>query len=183
MRILIEDQLKKNKDTWERFLVRNYFQEPSEVPESNTPKTPRRSRRKEKSAIIQDSPISKTKEVGQKEKEERTKDRKQRKLKGKRNIEDVYQSPEPSIEEDYQVLSERLVHLRKQAATTKKKEKGKHSMEEESTSPQYLRRSSRLRGKWRKTQVKGPHFIDLGGETPEKPPAGCSHLILSQMLK
>ena len=72
------------------------------------------------------------------------------------------------------MLSERLVHLRKQAATAKKKEKGKQSMEEGSTSPQYLRRSSRLRGKGRQTQVKGPHFIDLGGETPKKPPASRS---------
>ena len=47
-------------------------------------------------------------------------------------------------------------------------------MEEWSTSPQYLRRSSKLRGKGRKTQVKGPHFIDLGGETPKKCPAGRS---------
>jgi len=53
--------------------VRNYFQEPSKALESNTP---RRSRRKEKSEIIQDPPISKTKEVDQKEREERTKDRK-----------------------------------------------------------------------------------------------------------
>ena len=45
-------------------------------------------------------------------------------------------------------------------------------MEEGSTSPQYLRRSSRIRGRWRKTQGKGPHFIDLGGETPEKPLVG-----------
>jgi len=97
VRILIEDQLKKNKDTWEQFLVRNYFQEPFEAPESSTPKTPRRSRRKEKSAIVQDSPITKTQEVDQKEKEKRIKDRKQRKMKGKRNIEEVYQSPEPSI--------------------------------------------------------------------------------------
>ena len=44
-------------------------------------------------------------------------------------------------------------------------------MEEEGTSPQHLRRSSRLRGKWRKVQSKGPYFIDLGGETPEQPPA------------
>jgi len=93
-------------------------------------------------------------------------------LKGKRNLQDVYQSPEPSIEEDYQVLSERLVHLQKQVATAKKEEKGKQIMEEESTSPQYLRRSSRLKGKWRRTQVKGPHFIDLGGETPQKPQVG-----------
>lgn len=43
-------------------------------------------------------------------------------------------------------------------------------MEEEGTSPQHLRRSSRIRGKWRKVQTKGLHFIDLGGETPEQPP-------------
>ena len=90
-------------------------------------------------------------------------------MKGKRSIEDVYQSPEPSLEEDRQVLSERLVNLRKQVAIAKKKEKGKQSTEEESTSPQHLRRSNRLRGKWRKAQIKGPHFIDLGGETPEQP--------------
>jgi len=93
--------------------MRNYFQEPSEAPESSTPKTPRRSRREEKSVVVQDSPITKTQEVGQKEKEKRTKDKKQRKVKGKRNIEEVYQSPKPSIEEYYQPLSERLNHLQK----------------------------------------------------------------------
>lgn len=76
MRILVEDQLKRNKDTWERFLVRNYFQEQSEAPGSSVPKAPRKSRRKGKSAIIQDSPIDKTKETVQKEKEERIKDKK-----------------------------------------------------------------------------------------------------------
>ena len=124
VRILVEDQLKRNKDTWERFLVRNYFQEQSEAPGSSTPKASRKSRRKGKSVIIQDSTIDKAKETIQKEKEERIKNTKQRKLKGKRNLQDVYQSPEPSIEEDYQVLSERLVHLQQQAATTKKEEKG-----------------------------------------------------------
>jgi len=174
IKILIEDQLKKNKDTWEQFLMRNYFQEPSEAPESSTLKTPRRNRRKEKSAVVQDSPITKTQEVGQKEKKKRTKDRKQRKVKGKRNIEEVHQSPEPSIEEDYQPLSERLKHLQKQAATTKEKKKGKQSIGEGSTSPPYLRRSTRLKGRGSKTQVKRPNFIDLGEETPEKPPAGHS---------
>ena len=42
-------------------------------------------------------------------------------------------------------------------------------MEKEDTSSQNLRRSSRLKGKLRKVQTKGPHFIDLGGETPEQP--------------
>lgn len=44
-------------------------------------------------------------------------------------------------------------------------------MEKRDTSLQNLRRSSKLKGKLRKVQNKGPHFIDLGGETPEQPPA------------
>ena len=63
------------------------------------------------------------------------------------------------------------MHLQEQTAIAKKKEKGKQSIEEGSTSPPYLRRSNRLRGRGSKTQVKRPHFIDLGGETPEKPQA------------
>lgn len=95
-------------------------------------------------------------------------------MKGKRNIEEVYQSPEPSIEEDYQPLSERLKHLQKQAAIAKEKEKGKQSIGEGSTSLPYLRRSTKLRGRGSKTQVKRPHFIYLGEETPKKPPTGHS---------
>jgi len=124
VKFLIEDQLKNNKDTWEQFLIRNYFQEPSEASGSSTPKILRKSKRKEKSAIVQDSPTTETQEVGQKEKENRTKDKKQRKVKGKRNIQEVYQSREPSIEEDYQTLSERLVHFQEQVAIAKKKKKG-----------------------------------------------------------
>ncbi|MCY6488327.1 hypothetical protein, partial [Actinobacillus pleuropneumoniae] len=73
-----------------------------------------------------------------------------------------------SIEEDYQPLSERLVHLQA-AAIAKKKQKGKQSTQEKSTSP-YLRRSTRLRGKGSKTPEKQPHFIDLGEKTLEKSP-------------
>jgi len=56
---------------------------------------------------------------------------------------------------------------------------------EEDTSPQLVRRSSRLRGKLKTEKTKGPHFIDLGGRTPEKPPAtspNCSphHTSISQ---
>jgi len=43
-------------------------------------------------------------------------------------------------------------------------------VEKEDTSSQNLRRSSRLKGKLSKVQTKGPHFIDLGEETPEQPP-------------
>ena len=60
--------------------MRNYFQEPPEVPESSTA---RRSRRKETSVRIQDPPISKTKEVNQEDSLERTKDRNQGKSKNR----------------------------------------------------------------------------------------------------
>ena len=67
--------------------MRNYFQDPPEMPERSTV---RKSRKRETSIRIQDPPISRTKEVNQEEKLERTKDKKQKKLKWKRNIEDVY---------------------------------------------------------------------------------------------
>ena len=99
----------------------------------------------------------------------RTKGKKPRKSKGIRNIEAVYQTPEPSSEEDHQIVSERLVYLQEQLATAKRKGKEKQNVEKEDTSSQNLRRSSRLKGKLRKVQMKGPHFIDLGGETLEQP--------------
>lgn len=169
IKILIEDQLKKTKDTWEKFLTRNHFQEPSEASGSNPPKIPRKNRRKEKSITVQDSPTIEIQEIVQKEEEDRAKNKKQKKDKGKRTIQEIYPSPEQSIEEYYQTLSERLVHLQA-AAIAKKKQKGKQSAQEKSTSP-YVRRSTRLKGKKNITQEKQSHFIDLGEETPEKAPA------------
>ena len=78
----------------------------------------------------------------------------------------------PSSEEDHQVLSERLIHLQEQSVMAKKK--GKEKQKEGDSSPQRVRRSSRLKGELRKTQTKGPHFIDLVEETPEQTPAGHS---------
>lgn len=92
--------------------------------------------------------------------------RKQVKQKGKRNIEDIYQTPEPSSEEE-KVLSESLIHLKKQS--TKAKEKGKERQRiEKGNKIQGLRRSSKIKGKLKKMQIKGAHFIDLGGETPDQ---------------
>ena len=52
------------------------------------------------------------------------------------------------------------------------KNRGKEKQKGKDSGPQRVRRSSRLKRKLRKTQTKGPHFIDLGEETPEKTPAG-----------
>ena len=153
-------------------MIRNFFQDPPETPESSST---RKSRRKI-GVNIQDTPTNIAKETNKEEKlskgrKERTEVRKQRKLKGKRNIEVVYQTPEPSSEEDHQILSKRLVYLQKQSVAAKKKGKEKQSGEKEDTSPQNLRRSSKIKGKLRKIQTKGPRFIDLGRETPEQPSA------------
>ena len=72
------------------------------------------------------------------------------------------------MEEDYQPLSERLVDL-KAAALAKKQQKGKQSAEKTSMSSS-LRRSSRLKGKWKKTKGDQSHFIDLSEEKLEKTP-------------
>lgn len=153
-------------------MVRNFFQDPPETPESSSV---RKSRRRKTNVKIQDTPTNIAKETNKEEKlsesrKERTEVRKQKKLKGKRNIEPIYQTPEPSSKED-QILSERLVYLREQSAAANRKGKEKQSVEKGDTSSQNLRRSSRLKGKLRKIKTKGPHFIDLGGETPEQPPA------------
>ena len=124
MKLLIEKQLKEKKDTWEQFLVRNFFQDPHETPKSSSS---RRSRRKKTSVRIQDTPTNIVKETSREEKlsesrKERTEGKKPRKSKGKRNIEAIYQTPKPSSEED-QILSERLIYLHEQSAATKRKGK------------------------------------------------------------
>ena len=60
IKILVENQLKKRKDTWEKFLVRNFFQDPLEVSEGSSTK---KSRRKRTNLTIQDTPTSMTKET------------------------------------------------------------------------------------------------------------------------
>jgi len=127
VKILIEKQLKEKKDTWEQFLVRNFFQDPHETPENISS---RKSRRKKESVRIQDTPTNIVKETSREEKlsesrKERTEGKKPRKSKRKRNIEAVYQTPEPSSEEDHQILSKRLVYFKEQSTAAKKKGKEK----------------------------------------------------------
>lgn len=78
---------------------------------------------------IQDIPTNIDKETSKEEKlsesrKEIIEVRKKGKLKGKRNIEASYQTPEPSSEED-QILSERLIYLKEQSTIAKGKGKEK----------------------------------------------------------
>ena len=50
IKILIEEQLKTKNDTWDKFLVRNHFQEVAEA-SSSSPRIPKRSRRRGKKLL------------------------------------------------------------------------------------------------------------------------------------
>ena len=179
IKILIEEQLKIRKDTWEKFLIRNHFEEAPEtsvsspkVPASiSSPKVPQRSRRKEKETAAQDTDVEETVqeiiaetlqeiaqetvlETGQKEKGKGSKTKRQKRDKGKAILQTPSPSPEPSTEEDTQTLAHRLAQLQETAISKKK-----------STSIQ-VRRSRRLIE--RKSVIKGKqsHFVDLS--TPKK---------------
>lgn len=52
VKILIEKQLKERKDTWEQFLIRNFFQDP---PETHEGSSTRKSRRRKTNVNIQDN--------------------------------------------------------------------------------------------------------------------------------
>ena len=59
-KILIEKQLKEKKDTWEQFLIRNFFEEPQETPEGSTSKRSRRKRIDDKTQIPPTNTIERT---------------------------------------------------------------------------------------------------------------------------
>ena len=126
VKILIEKELKEKKDTWEQFLIRNFFEEPQEIPEGITSRRSRIKRTNDETQITPTTAIERT------SREERLSKRKKKETKGKKpitpkerkSIEAIHQTPS-SEEEDQQVLSERLVHLQKQSSMAKKIEKGK----------------------------------------------------------
>ena len=64
IKILVEKQLKERRDTWEQFLIRNFFQDPPEIPEGSST---RKSRRRRTNVNIQDTPTSITKETNKEE--------------------------------------------------------------------------------------------------------------------
>jgi len=120
IRIFIEEQLKSNKDTWEKFLIRNHFQEVTEA-SSSSPGIPKRSRRREKDVAAQDPPpVETAQETAQEEKEEGDKTKRQKRDKGKTIVQESYPSPEPSVEEDSQTLADRLAQLQAAALSRKK---------------------------------------------------------------
>lgn len=78
VKILIAKQLKERKDTWEQYLIQNFFQDPPETTESSST---RKSRRKKTSVSIQDTPTNIAKDTGKEKKlsenmKERTEGRK-----------------------------------------------------------------------------------------------------------
>jgi len=189
VKLLIEEQLKEKQDTWEKFLVRNHFEEPGES------SIPRKSRRKRKESIsetvqgqtveeievyhpepeiepTEDSAqeiISETlaelaKEAAKKRREDK---KKQKQDKGKSVIQETDQTLEHSNDEerDSQPLAQRLAKLHEKIALSKKVkvQKPRKKAQKETQSAATVRRSSRLQNKGKATRTL---FVDLS--TPEK---------------
>ena len=172
--------MKTKNDTWEKFLVRNHFQEVAEA-SSSSPRIPKRSRRRGKEITAQETAVvieetaqetaeetvqETAQEIVQEERKKGDRTKRQKGDKVKAIVQESFPSPEPSIEEESQTLADRLVQLQA-TALSKRKQKEKHSAQQKSTNVQ-VRRSSRLKGKLSVTKGKQSHFVDLG--TPEKTP-------------
>ena len=168
IRILIEEQLKTKNDTWEKFLVRNHFQEVAEA-SSSSPRIPKRSRRRGKEITAQETAVEieetaqetaeeTAQEIAQEERKKGDRTKRQKGDKGKAIVQESFPSPEPSIEEESQTLADRLAQLQA-TALLKRKQQEKHSAQQKSTNVQ-VRRSSRLKGKMSVTKGKQSHFIE-----------------------
>ena len=197
VKMLVEEQLKAKRDTWEKFLVRNHFEEPGET------SVPRKSRRKRKEdtpetdilegtvqgkieeeteihhsehemepeptvdsaqEIISETLSELAKEAAKKRREDK---KKQKQDKGKSIVQETYQTPEHSSDEerDSQPLAQRLAKLHEKIALSKKVkvQKPREKAQKETQSAATVRRSSRLQNKGKATRTL---FVDLS--TPEK---------------
>jgi len=197
VKMLVEEQLKAKRDTWEKFLVRNHFEEAGET------SVPRKSRRKRKEdtpetdilegtvqgqieeetevhhseheiepePTVDSDPIAQEiitetlSELAQEAAQKRKDRKKQKQDKGKSIVQETYQTPENSSEEDSQPLAQRLAKLHEKTALSKKAkiQKPRQKAQKEKQSVATVRRSSRLQNKRRATRS---FFIDLS--TPEK---------------
>ena len=108
VKLLVEEQLKEKQDTWEKFLVRNHFEEPGET------SIPRKSRRKRKESITETDILEET-------------------VQGQTVEEIEVHHPEPEIEptEDsaQEAISETLAELAKEAAKKKREDKKKQKQD------------------------------------------------------
>ena len=137
VKILVEFHLKRIGDTWENFLIRNYFQDTPESPEEGNV---RRSRRKKKGITIQRKPKSSTQKndeelVSKKMTEIRKKIKQKGKMK-KKFGETTRNKPESSLQkDDEKLIYEELTAIRKQIKRKKKIRKEKKGTKEENVSP------------------------------------------------
>jgi len=168
VKILVEYNLKRIGDTWENFLIRNYFQE---APESAEEGNFRRNKRKKIGITIQRKPESSTQKndeelVSKKLIEIREPIKQKGKMKKKAG-ETTGNKPESLLQQDDEnLISENLTEIRKQIKRKEKIGNEKKGTKEENISPLQLRRSSRLRGMVNKISSKGTEFIYLEEETP-----------------
>jgi len=125
VKILVEFHLKSVGDTWEDFLVRNFFQNARESPEKSHVK---KSRRRKININIQTSSQKNDAETAFKPEV-----RKQTKQKGKmkERAEEINEDiPEPSSpQEDEQLLSKRLTKIKEQIKKKRRYGRGRRTQE------------------------------------------------------
>jgi len=144
VKILVEFHLKRIGDSWENFLIRNYFQEALESPEEGNI---RRSKRKKTSMTIQSKLESSTQKNDEEpvfEIEIREKIKQKGKIKKKAGG-ITGNKPESSLQKyDEKLISEKLTKIRKEIKRKEKIGKEKRGKKEDNISPLQLRRSSGL---------------------------------------
>lgn len=172
VKILVEYRLKRIRDTWENFLIRNHFQEASKSLEKDSI---RKRRRKNTNLTIQRNPeplVQKNIEEPISEKLTKIREKIKQKKKIKKKVGRITKNiTESSLQQDdEQPISEKLTEIRKQIKRKEKIGKEKKGTKEENIKPLQLRRSSRLRGMVKKVSSKETEFINLEGETPVSSP-------------
>jgi len=156
VKILVEYHLKGIGDTWEKFLIRNHFQDAPESPEKDNI---RKSRRKKTNLTIQNNPepsVQKNDEepISEKLTEIREQIKQKKKIKKKTSGITENKPKSPLQQDDEQPIFEKLIEIRKQIKRKEKIGKEKKGTKEENINPLQLRRSSRLRGMVKKVSSK-----------------------------
>jgi len=144
VKILIEEQLKAKRDTWERFLVRNHFQEVGEA-SGSSPKVPRKSRRKRREEVTPEIAVQVETVPETAVQEEIVQDLVEEEIDAHNSEEeidpeivvDVDQIAQEIISETLQEIAQEAVQKKKESRKKQKKDKGKAIAQETYLTPEH----------------------------------------------
>ena len=126
VKMLVEEQLKANKDTWERFLVRNHFEEAGET------SVPKKSRRKRKEATSET--VGQEETVQEQIEEETDVHHSEHEIDLESTV-DIDQEAQGIITETLSDLAKEVAQKRRESSKKQKKNKGKAIAQETLLTP------------------------------------------------